>query len=139
MAYFMDMGTETQIISSPFVRAIGWLSASEPFATGDTPLEFLTKLRSLAGQWGASTVALRWPAAAGPHTCEMCGKVRAAGTFGVPGDDVLYVAPEMVAHYVETHRYAPPLIFVDAVLACPRADTLEYALAVTPFILPETD
>ena len=135
MAYFPDMSTETQIASSPYIRAVGWLSAAHPFATGDTPPEFVTKLRTLASQWGASTMALGWPVTGGPHTCELCGRVRASGNFGVPGDKVLYVAPEMVAHYVDMHRYAPPGAFVDAILACPRADTAEYALAVKPFVL----
>jgi hypothetical protein len=135
MAHFPDMSTRTQIASSPFIRAVGWLSAAEPFATGDARPEFVTKLRTLATEWGASTVALGWPVACGWHTCELCGTFRASGNFGVPGDRVLYVAPEMVAHYVETHRYAPPDAFIDAVLACPRADTAEYALAVKPFVL----
>jgi hypothetical protein len=138
MAYFADMGTATQIASSPFVRAVGWLAASVSYATGDVPPEFVRKLRALATQWGLSTVALGWPVAGGPHTCEMCGRVQASGNFGVPGGDVLYVAPEMIAHYVEGHRYAPPDTFVAAVLACPSPDTGAYEQAVRPFVRTPT-
>jgi hypothetical protein len=137
MAYFPDMETTTQIVSGPAVRAVGWLAAAAPYSTGETPPEFVSKLRLLARNWGASTVALGWPAAGGTHTCEMCGNVRAAGNFGIPGDSVLYVAPEMVAHYVEAHRYAPPEGFITAVLRCPLPDTPEYARAVEPFLASE--
>ena len=46
---------------------------------------------------------------------------------------LLYVCPAMIGHYVRTHSYAPPVEFVDAVLATPLVGTLEYALAVAPF------
>jgi hypothetical protein len=134
MAHFPDMATATQIASGPSVRAIGWLAAAAPYPTGETPPQFVTKLRLLVKLWGASTVALGWPAAVGPHTCEMCGKVRAAGNFAVPGASVIYVAPEMVAHYVEDHLYLPPDEFVKAVFCCPLPGTPEYALAVKPFV-----
>jgi hypothetical protein len=134
MAHFPDMSMATQITSAPFVRAIGWLATAAPYSMGDTPPEFVSKLRLLAKNWGASTSALRWGALAGPHTCEMCGEFRASGNFGVPDDTVLFVAPEMVAHYVEAHRYAPPDAFVAAVARCPVPGTPEYERAVQPFI-----
>ena len=31
--------------------------------------------------------------------------------------DVVYAAPQLVAHYVEVHRYLPPAAFLEAVLA----------------------
>jgi hypothetical protein len=37
----------------------------------------------------------------------------------VPGIDCLYVAPEILSHYVQFHGYAPPEEFQHAVLACP--------------------
>ena len=134
MAHFPDLETRSQIASAPFVRAIGWLAASMPFPIGETPPEFVEKLRRLATSWGASTSTLAWPAAAGPHTCEFCGVFRAAGNLGVPSDSILYVAPEMVAHYVEVHDYRPPDAFIHAVLASPLPGTTEYAEAVRPFI-----
>jgi hypothetical protein len=52
----------------------------------------------------------------------------------VPSGDRLYFAPEMIAHYIERHEYAPPLDFVEAVLACPLPGTDGYAAAVAPLI-----
>jgi hypothetical protein len=46
-----------------------------------------------------------------------------AGTFGngeiyVPGrSNIVYVAPALVAHYVEKHDYLPPAEFIDALMA----------------------
>jgi hypothetical protein len=134
MEHFPDMSVQTQIASASFIRAIGWLAAATPYSTGDTSPEFVSKLHLLAKHWDASTSALGWPVAGGRHTCEMCGQFRAAGNFGVPDGAVLYVAPEMVAHYVDAHRYAPPEGFVDAVRRCPVPGTPEYERAVRPFV-----
>ena len=45
--------------------------------------------------------------------------------FGLNG--VVYAAPNMIYHYVLTHRYCPPLEFIRAVLEGPLPDSLEYA------------
>ena len=134
MTYFPDFAPQSQIASAPFVRAVGWLAAAQPYSVGKTPPEFVDRLRLLAKHWGASTSALTWPAAGGPHTCEFCGSFRAAGNFGVPSGSILYVAPEMIVHYVEGHDYAPPKPFIDAVLACPLPETPEYSEAVRQFV-----
>ncbi len=34
--------------------------------------------------------------------------------------EIVYVAPQLVAHYVEVHRYLPPAAFVEAVLVFER-------------------
>ncbi len=40
------------------------------------------------------------------------------GELWVPGaGSLVYVAPVLVAHYVEVHSYRPPQEFVDAILA----------------------
>jgi hypothetical protein len=39
----------------------------------------------------------------------------------------------MVSHYVDAHRYRPPDVFVQAVLACPAPGTIEYTGAVAAF------
>jgi hypothetical protein len=66
----------------------------------------------------------------GVHTCELCGSFKAGGNLGVPGDGVLYVAPEMIAHYVSAHGYLPPDEFVQAVSVSPLPGTEEYERAV---------
>jgi hypothetical protein len=53
--------------------------------------------------------------------------------LGVPGRTVLYVAPEMILHYVTDHRYLPPAEFVEAVTTCPLPGTPAYAAAIAAF------
>src|SRR5262245_10212871 len=104
---------------------VGWLSRDQPFSTGTPPDGFLQVLRRLV----ASPVNLY----RGFHICEFCPDPPAGstghqsstpppGTFGngeirVSGvGGVIYVAPVLVAHYVEVHRYLPPATFIEAVL-----------------------
>ena len=115
------------------VRAIGWLSDQHPFPTGDTPPEFLARLKEFCQRWAEGLAPLAWGVFAGPHRCELCRGFMASGNVGVPAGDVLSAAPEMVAHYVEAHRYAPPAEFITAVLSAPLPGTPEYAEAVAPF------
>ncbi len=69
----------------------------------------------------------------GPHQCELCHSFMASGNIGVPTGDLLYVAPEMLAHYITAHRYAPPAEFVAALMASPLPGTPEYHDAVARF------
>jgi hypothetical protein len=134
MAHFADLDTTTQIARGPHVRGIGWLSANHPYPKGRSSEAFIARLRALCERWGESVRALHWPVAGGPHTCELCNDFRTAGNVGVPAGAALFVAPEMVAHYVEKHGYLPPQEFVDAVLTSPTPGTAAYADAVKPFV-----
>lgn len=125
------------IAQGPAIRAVGWLSPIRPVARGFVDPAFVARLRDLCARWGESVSALRWPVCAGPHKCEFCSAFMAAGNLGVPASDLLYVAPQMVIHYVERHGYAPPPAFVSAVLDCPLPGTPEYAALVAPFVLDE--
>jgi len=44
----------------------------------------------------------------------------------VPGAGHVYVAPELILHYIDEHQYQPPRNFCDAVLACPPMGSTEY-------------
>ena len=134
MGYFPDFGKETPVVSGPLIRAVGWLSSTQPFNQGSVPAEFSTRLDLICERWDDGVEALEWPDARDAHTCELCGDFHAAGSVAVPGDGILFVAPEMVAHYVDEHGYLPPADFVEAVLACPIPGTDEYASAVAPFV-----
>ncbi|MBA3312864.1 MAG: hypothetical protein H0T47_06170 [Planctomycetaceae bacterium] len=127
------MATDCMVVQGDHVRAIGWLSDKHPFPAGDVPVEFLVRLKEFCRRWGHGVDALGWGMFRGRHRCELCGECVAGGNIGVPADDVLFAAPEMVAHYVETHRYAPPAEFVAAVLSAPLPGTPEYAEAVAAF------
>jgi hypothetical protein len=149
LMYFPDLGTKTQIDTGDHVRAIGWLSRSHPFSEGEVPPDFADRLRALCEKWSAGLEALWWPAAGGFHECELCGNYRASGNIGVPAGPFLFVAPQMIFHYVEVHRYVPPDAFVQAVLTCPAPGSAEYARAVASFreinheryrrLFPDTD
>ena len=43
---------------------------------------------------------------------------------------MIYVAPELIAHYIDAHEYRPPDEFVESVLKCPRMSTKEYFKAL---------
>jgi hypothetical protein len=115
------------------LRAIGWLHPDHPYSKGEVPAEFLERLKDFAARSGDSEWALYFGAFGGFHTCEFCGGAMGIGNFGVPSGDRLFVAPEMVVHYVERHGYSPPAEFIEAVLRSPLPDTEEYQLLTEPF------
>ena len=123
------------LVLAAYLSSIGWaetqpINDKHPFPVGDMPPEFLTRLKDFCRRWGDGLESLAWPVFLGPHSCELCRKCMASGNIGVPAGDILFAAPEMVAHYVEAHRYAPPAEFVKAVLECPPTRSQEYLKAV---------
>jgi len=133
MAYYPDLGHDSDIARGPFVRAVGWLSAAQPYSRGAATEDFLARVQHLCNAWSESGRALGWPVAAGPHRCEFCNEFLSSGNFGVPHGEVLYVAPQMIAHYCRVHGYAPPQPFVEAVLQCPDFSAAAYAEQVRRF------
>lgn len=133
VSWYADMGQITMIAAGEFVRAIGWLSDQHPFTTGNVPPEFLARLKIFCEKWQDGLIPLNWPIFMGCHTCELCGRRRSDGNIGVPAEALLYVAPDMIAHYVEVHNYLPPAEFIEAVLNAPLPGTSEYAHSVTRF------
>ena len=133
MSFFPDMGCETMVAAGGHVRAIGWLHPDHPYTKGAVSAEFLTRLKEFAARSGESAEALYFGAFGGFHTCEFCGKAHGICNFGIPSGDLLFVAPEMVVHYIEKHSYCPPPEFVAAVLRSPLPDTEEYQVLTEPF------
>lgn len=133
MSWFPDMGNSCLVARGNHIRAVGWLSDKHPFPIGDTSPEFLSRLKEFCRRWGDGIEPLWWGMFLGSHLCELCGEYSASGNIGVPAGDILFAAPEMVIHYVEVHRYAPPTEFVAAVLAAPLPGTPEYTKAVAAF------
>ncbi|MEL6546524.1 MAG: hypothetical protein AAFQ82_17990, partial [Myxococcota bacterium] len=120
------------------LRAVGWLDRSHPFPTGSveaTPLRTLTAL--LRRPW-EPVVAM------GFHGCNLCqhAEQRVEFTFEndtvpigasnlfIPADDCVLVAPSLILHYIATHWYRPPDVFLDAVVACPDPQSMEYKRAL---------
>jgi hypothetical protein len=133
MSFFPDMGCESLVAAGDHVRAIGWLHPDHSYTRGEIPAELLARLKEFAARSGDSAAALYFGASGGFHTCEFCGRAHGIGNFGVPSGDLLFVAPEMVVHYIEQHGYSPPPEFVAAVLRSPLPDTDEYRLITEPF------
>jgi hypothetical protein len=122
--FFPDLSTECQVDKGDHVRAVGWLSKEHPFPTGPVPPEFLPIL------WSHIDSVWMPVAMAGPHFCEFCpepregeGRIGGSRNLWIPSASAVYVAPELVAHYVQDHGYRPPDEFIAAVLACPPQDS----------------
>jgi hypothetical protein len=148
MTWFADLSEWTYMgFTLPQLRAVGWLSRDHAYPTGDVPTEtFHSLCRLLRKPWAP------W-AFGGFHNCEFCrytggffetdiswsnenghprrAKIRAKskGELIVPGQGCLYIAPENIAHYMDSHGYCPPMEFLQAVVACPDIDTQAYKVA----------
>jgi hypothetical protein len=133
MTFARDLTTTTIVDAGRGVRAIGWLAAGRPFPQGRSSPAFVRRLLRFGARWRYSTKELWWGTFRGLHCCELCGKANSYGNFGVPAGSLLFVAPEMVVHYVQDHRYAPPAAFVEAIRTAPLPGTAEYRAAVKPF------
>ena len=133
MTFFPDLSESTMVSSGKHIRAIGWLSNDHDYTTGKAPSEFAPRLAEVCENWTSCLEELGFGLFMGCHTCEFCGQFRADGNIGIPLDNLLYVAPEMVHHYVTKHQYLPPPEFVTAVMACPLPGTSEYKEVARPF------
>ncbi len=133
MSFCPEMGRKTMVASGEHVRAVGWLHPQYPFPQGTVPAMVIERLREFTQRCGESTRALDWGSFGGLHNCEFCGHFYAVGNFGVPDGPVLFVAPEMVTHYVEQHKYVPPDEFILALKRSPLPGTDEYTDAVEMF------
>jgi len=114
------------------LRAIGWLEGTHPFATGEVPPLWLSRLRTLIAQ---SRDEYRQFGFRGIHTCSLCasGSRTSPSEPGwsqenlfVPGVDAVYLCPSGILHYIEDHSYLPPTEFLEAVQRCPDVDSVEY-------------
>ena len=114
-------------VSRSNVLNVGWLSRGHDFPVGAVPETFVNALRRLV----KSPENLY----RGYHRCEFCpdppvvvsstglrvinppGETMCNGEVRVGSEGVVYVAPVLVAHYVEVHNYRPPEEFILAVIS----------------------
>ncbi len=54
-----------------------------------------------------------------------------ANNLYVPDEGCVYVAPSMIVHYIDVHRYEPPATFWEAVMKCPEMGSESYRQALT--------
>jgi len=135
MAYFDDMTPCTYFNRwQDRLVAIGWLEPGKNYQKGDVKEEFFSILvKMLIRPWQPF-------AAAGHEPCGFCrfshgqAKLRYMDTeislggtnLFVPDSGRVFVAPSMVAHYIDSHDYQPPLEFQAAVLRLGNTTSIEY-------------
>ena len=118
MSYFADLTPHTYVrggTEDGTVLNIGWLDAAHEFPQGEVSVEFLESLRELC----IRPLYLH----RGSHECQLCGNfdwtlLRSKGNGQIrvlSRDGIWYASPTMVHHYVVTHHYRPPDVFIDAV------------------------
>jgi hypothetical protein len=106
--------------------AVGWLGREASFETGPVGEPFFHKLKELCADPWQPVVS------AGFHLCELCQFDAPAFSDNVfvPFQGSIYVAPVAIVHYIATHSYRPPPVFIDAVLACPPIRSMGYKKAI---------
>ena len=142
MTYFADL-SECTYFGSEFaekLRAVGWLEHNKNHSTGEVSEKFFERLCELLGDpWNPIDFC-------GSHECDFCRfsqktnentkykkreiKITSCVNLFVPGDGFIYVAPELIAHYIDAHNYSPPEEFCRAVMRCPEMSSKKYLKAM---------
>jgi hypothetical protein len=127
MAYYKDL-TRYEYSNDPFKRAgelynVGWLERCASYPKGAIDPDLTAKLLALC-----KFPVNRYMGWHGCHFCSEC-PLRITDSEGefclgdgeirVPAKDerVTYVAPNLIYHYVVTHEYLPPDVFLDSLRA----------------------
>lgn len=134
MPYHEDLSIWPGPPSNENLLAVGFLAEGKSYSKGDVSEEFFARLvELLVDPWQPS-------ASAGRQPCGFCrftggpGQVRfgehvapmGGALLFVPGANAVYVAPSLIAHYIDAHGYNPPRDFQQAVMDCPRMKSMEY-------------
>lgn len=124
MPHIPDLCECTELpTSAPHVVAVGWLSGGSEFPTGRTPDSTFRRLVEFAKKpWQPFAIA-------GIHACDLCqfeGEKSESANMYFPHAGKIYVAPELITHYINAHNYRPPDEFLAAVDACPPMHSMEY-------------
>jgi hypothetical protein len=130
------------------LKAVGWLAWGHPYTHRQVQLQatrFGQLIRLLVDPWEPLYFM-------GSHECEFCPEEPlqdleayyrrheierdglvvhfGANNLYVPADGCVYVAPSMIAHYVDVHSYEPPAVFWEAVMNCPEMGSETYRQAL---------
>lgn len=123
MTFYEDLSS-CDCFGRPGVWAVGWLEAGHPFLTGETSPARRELLKSMLVSPWKTIQFLGW------HDCTLCRQARGIKNLFVPAGDKVFVAPELILHYVEFHAYSPPEIFWQALEKCPPQNTTEFFRAL---------
>lgn len=121
------------------LRAVGWLEAGRPYVRGPIANGFFEALvRLLVNPWEPVTFAGQMHCgfcrfSGGPTQLTLRGSTIQMGATNlfVPASGFAFVAPSLIAHYVDAHEYCPPIEFQEAVLACHEMRSMAYLKAVS--------
>jgi hypothetical protein len=122
------------------LSGVGWLDADHDYVRGPVSEAFFAALvELLVDPWQPAACAGRMP-------CPFCRFTDGPGALYFRGSTVrmgannlfvphaatrgAYVAPSLIAHYVDAHEYAPPVAFQEAVLQCPPMRSMAYKKAL---------
>jgi len=139
LAYFPDLSPCTYFGQwAVLPKAVGWLAPEHPFDVGEVDTAFIEKLLELLRDpWQPVVFAGRHACrhcrfSGGPSVVQGLGREVAVGVANllVPGKGSAYVAPSLIAHYIDAHGYRPPDEFVQAVLDCPVMRSVTYLKAM---------
>ena len=98
--------------------AVGYLDITEEYTKGVVSQNFLNKLRIVFDE-GGCTMTL------GFHECEFCidegnyeNRVTSSSEKVIVDreNNIKYIFPEMIFHYIKKHNYQPPKEFVEFIL-----------------------
>ncbi len=127
MTFIKDLGPCRYLpLECEALVAVGWVDADADYPRGVVPEQSFLKLKDLCRSPWQPVVA------AGGHACNLCqfdAPTFSANVF-VPHGGKIYVAPVAVVHYIAAHRYLPPPVFIEAVLACPSIQSIDYKRAI---------
>ena len=115
--------------------AIGWLEHPQPYQRGAVDSGFTRKLDTLLARMRPRYAQYYFR---GHHACSLCTSQGreppqmpfSQKTLFIPGEQVVYLAPGGIVHYIEAHSYRPPEAFVTGVLRCPIYGSPPYRLAL---------
>lgn len=105
------------------ILAVGWLDNSVTYPRGPTPESVYRRLQSFAQKPWQPFIAC------GYYECGLCqfaGEQRGTNNLYIPFNGKIYVAPELITHYINAHFYQPPTVFCEAVIECPAMDSMDY-------------
>ncbi len=124
MAYFKDLTPYTYGANHSNIRPdlpavnIGWLTFKEEYSEGPVTPAQLERIESLL-KCQLVNLYRGW------HSCDLCTITIANGflmkdrtgngEIRVVGKDKVYVAPQLLLHYITEHNYQPPAEFLETI------------------------
>lgn len=132
--YFKDLTPYKYHNSEIEMKNIAWLEKGHLFKKGDVPSVFKDKL------WKYMSYPVS--VCRGFQRCPFCslgkneiptstynGQTRSVGYYELRvwgKDDTVYAVTSLIFHYMESHRYKPPIEFIEAVMNSDDPDNADY-------------